>query len=132
MDVERYKRKKAFVILVVSKTLFDVVWSTAQKIPFLRAVSTMKNCLHLWLDVNEEDVKRYSTVMIREDLNFCRLHIDELTRGLEADPDAKIAVINILLRTSSTRKSCLNNYACDDEGEEMKDRFLELQPKSAN
>ena len=131
MDVEKCKKQNAFVIILVSRMLFDVVWSTPQKGNLLKMISIMKNCLHIWIDVNEEDVKRYSTMMIRKDLSFGRLHISELTKGLSANPDAKLIMIKALLRTSSTRKNYrLNNYACDDEIEEMKDRFLEQESRN--
>ena len=94
-------------------------------------ISIMKNCLHIWIDVKEEDVRRYSTMMIRKDLSFGRLHIDELNKGLSANPDAKLAIINTLLRKSSTRKNySLNNYVCDAEIEEKEDKSLELKSRN--
>ena len=84
----------------------------------------MRNSLHIWIDVNEKDVKRKSTILLRRDLNFGRIHIDELTQDPFKDSDAKVVMICNLLLTSARRLNtvnnyAVNNYAVDDEIDEM-------------
>ena len=79
---------------------------------FLKMISMMKNSLHIWLDVNEDIVQRYSTVLLRRDLNFGRIHIDELNNN-SGNADEKISTINKLLCTSKMRTNYEQNYAVD-------------------
>ena len=124
MDLEKCKQKNANMIVLVSKTLFDVVWSTGHKLSFLRIISFMKNSLHIWLDVNERDVKRYSTLMIRKDLKFGRIHVDELAMDSGRDCDARVSLIRSLIQKASPWTAKLNNYACDEEARDMEQRYL--------
>lgn len=123
MEIDKHKKSNAFVLVLISRTLIKVMWTSQQKRTFLKTITTMKNCFHLWLDVNEEIVKRYSTVLVRKDLNFGRMHINEL-RKTSGDADAKMWTVNTLLRTSSFRTNYQQNYGVDDEIDEMKERFL--------
>ena len=91
----------------------------------------MKNCLHIWLDVTEDDVRRYSTALLRRDMSFSRIHVDQLYKGLgcSLDADSKISELySVLLTKTNVRANTFNNYAVDDEIDEMKRRFMEVYP----
>lgn len=112
MEVEKYKKTNSFVVILLSKPMFEIMWRSTMKGTFLKMISMMKNSLHIWLDVNEDIVRRYSTVLLRRDLNFGRIHIDELNNN-SGDADEKISTINKLLCTSKVRKNYQQNYAVD-------------------
>ena len=124
-NAQNYKKKNEQVILLVSKDFFQVMWSSPQKQVFLKTVTSIKNCLHIWLDVNEDHVNRHSNKLSRKDLGFTRILVDELNSGFRPSQNVeRIAKLRSFLATSnSTKCNMLNNYAVDDEVGEMRRRF---------
>jgi len=110
IHTEVEKHKKINVIVLISRSLFEIMWISRKKRAFLKMITLMKKCVHIWLDVDEEIVRRHSTTLLRRDLNFGRIHIEELS----GNPDDKISTLHKLLRTSMRTEQ---NYAVDEQGE---------------
>lgn len=112
MEIEKHKKANSFVVVFISRTLFEVMWSSLHKRTFLKMITSIKNCLHIWLDVNEEIVRRYSTILPRKDLRFGRINIEELSGNAED----KISTLYTLLHASRRiRVNYQQNYSVDDE-----------------
>ena len=80
MDAEKYKKKNDGFVLLISKEFFDVMWLSIHKTTFLKLVTTGKRCIHIWMDVNEKDVGRRSTVLLSKDRSFHRINVEDVIR----------------------------------------------------
>jgi len=132
---EHFKKKNSDVVVLLCKNFFDTLWSSPHKRSIVKMITTMKNCVHVWLDVNEDDVRRYGTVLLRTDMNFGRVTLNDLlnnnNNNNNKSADSQISMLNSLLMKTSIKTNSLNNYAVDDEIDEMRERFLKMYPSYA-
>lgn len=133
MNAETYKKKNNNVIVLICKDFFETMWASPHKRNLVKLITTMKNCVHVWLDVNEDEVRRYSTILLRKDLNFARITVDELVNDVgKSSSDSQILLIKSLLMKMNTKSNSLSNYAVDDEVEDMRVKYLESFPSLPN
>jgi len=132
MDAEKFKKKNRPVILLVSKDFLHTIWSSPQKRAFMKIVTSLKSCLHIWLDVNENDIKRHSNILLRKDQNFGRIYFHELTSIPEPSQNVETLTILRSFLFTNNRSNCntLNNYAVDDEVDEMRRNFEAAYPST--
>ena len=112
LKVDKCKKSNSFVIILLSKAMFEIMWLSKEKREFLSRITLMRNCLHLWVDVDIYTVRRFSTTLLREDLNFGRIHIDDLNKNHE-NADERLSKVIELLHTSRNRTNFQQNYAVD-------------------
>lgn len=128
MDVEKYKKKNDGFILLISKEFFDVMWLSIHKTNFLKLVTTGKRCLHIWLDVNKNDVARRSMALLSNDRSFHRINAEDVTRGLPPGQNTTVIdkIYSLLLERNNneTTFNTLNNYAVDDKEVDMRHAFI--------
>ena len=79
----------------------------------------MKNVLHIWMDVDEQTVKRHSTILLRKDLNFGSITYQDL---ITAQPDRceqlvadSIGKYRTLLADSSVRHRTVEADRCEKQ-----------------
>jgi len=80
--LQSLKDHKFPYILLISRTFLDEIWSSAEKSQILKVLMnySTKNCLHIWLDnLEENDVEKYSTFLLRNDCIFRRISYTKLT-----------------------------------------------------
>lgn len=121
-DAIRYKKQKSALLVLISHTFFELLWPTSHKLPILNIISNYshKNCIHIWLDVIEDNVKRYSKELLRIDGYFRRIHAKELYKLHDADVTTYLHKCIYMHPTSTYHQE---NYGIDDEIDEMKKKF---------
>lgn len=125
-DAKKYKAQNIPMIVLISRFFFDLIFPTTCKQGILNAIVLSKNCLHIWLDVTEDDVKRYSKALLRTNGPFRRISASELRA--KSDPVDMVKKIHSLIMYGNAHgdANILNNYAVDDEVDEMRTNFLRL------
>jgi len=127
-DAEKYRNNGMPLVILISKYFFDLMWKCSRKKDLLDIISseTIKHCLHIWLDVNESDVRSYCNKLLRNDDNFKRIKYNELIDSSSDETSGVVPMIRRLLHESSRGGSGVHdNFSVDDEAEDMKSRFLE-------
>ena len=130
LDARKYKKNGLPIIMLISKQYFDLMWLSPHKDELLDIIATTKHCLHIWLDVNEKDVKRRSNILLGKYENFRKINVHELTTGLAPSQNVEIAnrlctLLNGKDNNSNNNKCLLDNYAVDDEIHQMRLNFLQ-------
>ena len=128
-DAEKYKNNGMPILILLSKSFFDLMWNSSRKKDLLEILSseTIKGCLHVWLDVNETDVKGYCNKFLREDDNFKRIKYADLKNS----PEIVKTIRRLLHESSDSQNNNPDNYGIDDEADDMRRRFLESNPQYA-
>ena len=128
MEAEKCKKKNIPLVVLISKEFFDKMWPSPHKQALLKTITSFRKCLHVWLDLNEDDVKSRSLKLLSTRRSFRRLRVEELTLGLPWSDNTQCIdkVFSLLVDTdSNTEYDGLNNYAIDDEEETMRLTFLD-------
>lgn len=101
-DATKYKKEKLPMIVLISSAFFNLIWKTSCKQNILNVITNFstKNVLHIWLDVNEDDVKYRSTLLCRTDGLFRRIMASDL---LKLTSRARIIKIHNLLNEKNGR-----------------------------
>jgi hypothetical protein len=120
-DVHRFKKEKSPLIVLVSMTFFDLIWKTPNKTSIVNAISSYssRNCVHIWINVQERDVHQRSKALIRNDGSFRSVKAQDL-QMLPADDMVK-KMLDLL--QSPGKSSSMNNCAVDDDTEGMYQRY---------
>jgi len=120
-DATKYKKEKLPMIVLISSAFFNLIWKTSCKQNILNVITNFstKNVLHIWLDVNEDDVKYRSTLLCRTDGLFRRIMASDL---LKLTSRARIIKIHNLLneKNGDVKFDPNNNHAIDDDVDNMR------------
>ena len=81
MALQSYKDRNLPYILILNTIFLDLVWKSSEKTQILKMLTNYptKFCLHIWLDVDENDVSSYSTFLQRNDV-FKRVSYSKLSK----------------------------------------------------
>lgn len=113
LNARHYHRAGHKVIVLLSKRFFKLVWATSVKCELLRLITAFKReCLHIWLDVDDKYVRSRSVALVSTKLDFHRVSAADLC--MDVDPEFYIRLYSELhykyTSSSSTRYTLLNNY----------------------
>jgi len=131
-DLQKLRKEKAPLIVLISRAFFDMVWVTASKPTIVSAVSsyTSRNCLHVWLNLSERDVQQRSKALLRPDNYFRKVPSEEL---MNLSPENLIKRIYELVKGIGVAKPNIpNNYSVDNEINEMEQRFNAINMNNNN
>jgi len=117
-DAQKLKKEKAPLVVLVSKTFFELIWVTSNKQGIVNVITSYssRNCVHVWLNVDDREVQQRSKALMRKDNFFRRIKSQELQ---QLDANDRLDRILTLLKATGDRSNPLNNYPVDDEVEEM-------------
>ena len=129
-NAKTYKEGDNPLIVFISENLFEKIWTSVRKAELVKSVTSeeLKGCVHVWLDVKEEDVKFRSHKLCCPTNKFRIVEGDEL---LKTDTSGVITKLRSLIQSTMINKIAeeQENLSIDDEEDEMKNNFLRQNPQ---
>lgn len=122
MNLRKFKERQLPLIVLISKSFLDELWSTAYKGIILKDITNYVSpyCLHIWLGgLTETEIIKYSVTLCRIDGAFRRIALKDIKQN------TLVESIRSFL-SDVKKKPCYENFALDKQQERLQSFDLNL------